>query len=119
MKVSYKLLLGGKEILIEQECENDCEVFKFLNHMQELFDNNVCEKNGKKSDKVRVNVRVDSDENEYFELVCVDPKVPDCNYAKRKFGVTKKGHNLFPKNKDSEGNWNPWVKYNKETGKEE
>lgn len=119
MRVEYSLQLGGKEVVISEDCDTDCDMFKFLYHMGELFDNCVCERNGQTSDKVKVVVRSDSEENDYYEMVCVDIENPECHYAKRKFGVNKKGGGLFPKNKDSEGNWNPWTKYNKETGKEE
>jgi len=119
MKVDYHVTLGGTQVVISKECETDTDAFKFLHHMHELYDDNVCVKNGQSSDKVRVNVRSDKDENEYYELVCYDPKNQDCHYARRVFGVNKKGGGLFPKNKDDDGNWKPWRKYNKETGKEE
>lgn len=119
MKVEYSIKLGGKDVVVSSECESDTEVFKFLHHMYELFDDCVCTRNGQTSDKVRVNVRTDKEENEYYEMVCYDPQNPECNYAKRSFGVNKKGGGLFPKNKDESGNWKPWKKYNKETGKEE
>lgn len=119
MKVDYQLTLGGKNVVISQDCDSDTDVFKFLHHMGELFDNCVCERNGESSDKVKVNVRTDNDDNEYYEMLCIDPSNKECHYARRKFGVNKKGGGLFPKNKDAEGNWKPWTKYNKETGVEE
>lgn len=119
MKVEFKTQIGGREVVISQDCEGDTDVFKFLHHMQELFDNNTCERNGESSDNVKVNVRADADDNMYYEMMCFDPSKPECHYAKRKFGVNKKGGGLFPKNRDEEGNWKPWTKYNKETGVEE
>lgn len=119
MIVQYSFKLDGKDVVISQECESDTEVFKFLHHMSEMYDNMVCERNGQTSTKVKFNVRTDEDDNEYFELVCVDPKNPECNYARRKFGANKKGGGLFPKNKDESGKWKPWTKFNKETRKEE
>ena len=119
MKVEYFVKLGEKNVVISNDCESDTDVFKFLYHMQELFDDCVCSRNGQTSNQVRVNVRVDKEENEYYEMVCHDDKKPECNFAKRTFGVNKKGGGLFPKNKDDEGNWKPWRKYNKETNKEE
>ena len=119
MKVEYFVKLGGKDVVVSEDCEADTDVFKFLHNMHELFDDNVCNRNGQSSDKVRVNVRTDKDDNEYYEIVCFDPKNAECHYARRIFGVNKKGGGLFPKNKDDDGNWKPWRKYNKETGKEE
>lgn len=119
MRVDYPVSLGGKNIVISEECESDTEVFKFLHHMDELYGNATCERAGKKSDKVRVSVRQDKDENFYFEMVCFDPSVPECHFAKRHFGVAKKGGGLFPKNKAEDGSWKPWTKFNKDTGKEE
>lgn len=119
MRIEYVVQLGGKNVVVSNDCETDTDAFKFLHHMHELFEDSVCTRNGQTSDKVRVNVRTDKDENEYYEMVCYDPSKPECNFAKRSFGVNKKGGGLFPKNKDEDGNWKPWRKYNKETGKDE
>lgn len=119
MKVEYLVKIGGREVVVSQNCDTDCDMFKFLYHMGELFDNCTCERNGQSSDKVKINVRSDSDGNSYYEMLCFDPDQPECHYAKRKFGVNKEGGGLFPKNKDAEGNWKPWTKYNKEAEKEE
>lgn len=122
MKVSFKANVGGREFTITEDCESDTDVFKFMHHMQELFDDTVCSRKvGEKpytSNQVRVNVR-EHEDNEYYEMVCWDPAVKECHHAKRVFGQHKKGGTLFPKNKDAEGNWKPWRKYNPETGKEE
>jgi hypothetical protein len=119
MRVEFSVSLGGRPIVVSEDCESDSAMFEFIHHMQELFDNSTCSRNGETSSQVRVNVRTDGDENKYYEMVCFDPRKPECHYAKRKFGVNKKGGGLFPKNKDEEGNWKPWTRYNKETGKEE
>lgn len=119
MNVVYPVMINGKDITVTQVCETDVELFKFLAHMGELFENTVCERNGQKSDKTKVQVRKDKEENEYFEMICIDPEKPECNFAKRSFGSHKKGGGLFPKNKTEDGSWKPWVKFNKETGKEE
>ena len=65
-------------------------------------------------------VRVTKDSNgrdcKYYELRCAD-----CG-AKLAFGCNQDGQNLFPKLKDKDGNYLPnggWVKWNRETGKEE
>lgn len=120
MNVSYPVTVNGKTITITKECNNDQEVFKFLHHMEELYSDMVCEREGERSDKVRFNVRTDKDDNNYFELICFDPDKPACHFAKKSYGANKgKEMSLFPKNKDSEGNWRPWRKYNKTSGKEE
>jgi hypothetical protein len=52
----------------------------------------------------------------YYELRCAD-----CG-ARLSFGSMKKGGGLFPRRKDSEGNWLPdrgWVKWNPKTEKNE
>lgn len=119
MRVEYSFVLNGRNVTVSEECESDTAAFKFLNHMDELYGNVVCEREGQVSDKVRINVRTDKEENDYYEMVCVDRDNLACHFARRKFGVNKKGGGLFPKNKDDDGNWRPWAKYNKETGKEE
>lgn len=122
MRVDYPVTLGGKNIVISKECESDTAVFKFLHHMDELYGSCVCERNGKSSDKTKISIRQTKDGDLYYEMACYDPSVPDCHFAKRHFGVIKKpedGNDLFPKNKDEDGNWKPWVKFNKETNKEE
>ena len=46
MKVEYFVKLGGKDVVVSEDCEADTDVFKFLHHMHELFDDNVCNRNG-------------------------------------------------------------------------
>ena len=119
MKVTYPAKINGKTVELSQECTNDTEAFEFIVHMEELYGDLVCRYKDKTSDKVRLQVRQNADEDKFYEVVCFDPD-PEIKFAKKRFGVKKKGDdNLFPKNKDEEGNWRPWVKYNKETGKEE
>ena len=90
------------------------DAFEELSRVQEVFGNTQCKKcNGT---DVRYQVRTDHEENKYYELVC-----NSCR-AKLAFGAHKKGGGLFPKRKDKEGNWlntNGWVKWNKDTQKEE
>ena len=119
MRVDYPVSIGGKTVVVSKECEQDTDVFKFLHHMDELFGNTTCTRNGQSSDNVRVSVRQDKEDNYYYEMVCFDPSAPECHFARRHFGANKKGGGLFPKNKDEQGNWKPWTKFNKDTGKEE
>mgnify|MGYP001188245027 FL=1 len=60
-------------------------------------------------------VRVDKEDNKYYELRC-----PDC-YAKLPFGANKKGGGLFAKRRDESGirGSNGWVIYNPQTKQEE
>jgi hypothetical protein len=56
----------------------------------------------------------ENDGNEYYELRCTD-----CG-AKMAFGANKKGGGLFPRRKDTEGNWLPdngWQRWNTKTKK--
>lgn len=119
MRVEYPAIINGKSVVFSQECSTDTDAFEFICHMEELWGDLVCKRDGDTSDKVRLQVRVNSDEDKFYEAVCYEG-TEKTKWAKKRFGVKKKGDdNLFPKNKDEEGNWKPWVKYNKDTGKEE
>ena len=75
---------------------------------QEVFEESKCGKCG--SENLKFVVRT-VDDNEYFELRCMD-----CG-AKLAFGSMKKGGGLFPKRKDGD-NWLPdngWTKWNPKT----
>jgi len=123
--------------VVVAEGETQLEVFKQLASMTEVFDNSVCQKcHNKEGHGVSFTIRKASKgkkEFEYPELVCKDGK---CR-AKLTFGQADGGV-LFPVRfergksedgttvylKDSEGKNIPrgkwgWVRYNKETGKEE
>ena len=105
MKVTYQ---EGK-LSVELECDSQKELFTQLAQFQEVFSENKCGKCG--SENLRFVVR-ENDGNEYYELRCLD-----CG-AKLAFGVMKKGGGLFPRRKDSEGNWLPdrgWTKWNPKT----
>lgn len=120
MKAEFPVVVAGKCIKVTTDVENTAELVEFIADMQELFDNTTCTRNGKSSDNVQFRVR-NVDDNKFYELVCLDND-SDLRYAKKRFGVHKKGGNLFPHSKDSEGKWLPnngWVIYNKESGKEE
>lgn len=122
MKVSYTTKDG--RLTAEFEVDTQVELFEELAAFQEIFENRTCSRviNGKTktSDNTVFRVRKDKDENKYYEMVCVDGD-PDLFLAKRAFNVhkTPKGY-LYWEVKDKEGNFKkPWVKYNKEAGKEE
>ena len=105
MKVTYQ---EGK-LSVQLECDSQKELFTQLAQFQEVVSENKCGKCG--SEKLRFVVR-ENDGNEYYELRCLD-----CG-AKLAFGVMKKGGGLFPRRKDSEGNWLPdrgWTKWNPKT----
>lgn len=119
MKVEYPAVINKKTVVISKECATDTEVFEFIVHMEELYGDLVCRRGDKSSDFVKLMVRQNADEDKFYEAVCLDGDA-ELKFAKKRFGVKKKGDdNLFPKNKDEDGNWKPWVKYNKDTGKEE
>lgn len=121
MKVEFPVLLDGREVTISEEVDSEVALFKFLSSMQEMFSHSVCERNGSVSEHVKCRVRKDDDENEYFEFYCYKGD-KDCLGAVKRFGQNKKGGGLFPKNKDKDGNWLPnngWVKWNRDTNKEE
>lgn len=96
------------------EGETVADVFRKVAEFHDVFEvANACGKCNK--DNIKFQVR-NVDDNDYFELVCLD-----C-WAKFQFGQHKKGGGLFPKRKDSEGKirgTNGWTRYNKETQKEE
>lgn len=125
MNVDYKFYVGGKEIVVSQDCKGDKDIFKFVHHMEEVFGNTNCERDGESSPHVKLSVRKATDstgkkEYEYFEMVCYDPSKPKCHFAKRQFGTPEEdAGSLFPKNKTADGKWQPWTKFDKESGKEE
>ena len=111
MKLTYTTANG--RIKAELEADTHRELFAQIAKFQEVFEESKCGKCG--SENLRFVVR-NVDDNEYFELRCMD-----CG-AKLAFGSMKKGGGLFPKRKDAEGNWLPdrgWVKWNPKTEKNE
>ena len=108
MKINYR----NEKISVEIEGETQRELFSQLAAFQEVFDETVCGKCG--SNNVKFVVRQVED-NDYYEIRC-----KDCN-AKLAFGALKKGGGLFPKRKDSDGNWLPdmgWTKWDSSAKKE-
>tara|TARA_R110002167_G_scaffold79900_2_gene220032 strand:- start:11161 stop:11487 length:327 start_codon:yes stop_codon:yes gene_type:complete len=108
MKIRYT---EGK-ISVELEGDTQKALFKQLAEFQEVFANTQCKKC--LSESTRFVVR-ENNGNEYHELRCTK-----CQ-ARLSFGANRQGGSLFPKRKD-ENEWLPdsgWVKYNKDTGKNE
>ena len=118
MKVEYTTRNGRMKVVIEGKSHAD--IIEQLASFCEVFEDLECRRNGKKSDNVRFVVR-EVDGNKFYELKCFDVD-KDLYGAKLAFGVHRTGGTLFPKRQDKDGNWLPnngWVKFNKETGKEE
>ena len=110
MKLSYTTSNG--KISVEFEGESQKDLFGQIASFQEVFEETQCGKCG--SENLKFVVRT-VDENDYYELRCLD-----CG-ARLSFGVHKKGGGLFPKRKDKD-TWLPnrgWVKWNPETQKNE
>lgn len=103
MKAKYKV---GDKLEFELDGAGQKELFKEIANIQEIFGEakcGVCE-----SENIKFVVRV-VDDNEYYELRCMD-----CG-AVLGFGQHKKGGTLFPKRKDADGNYmknNGWYKWN-------
>lgn len=111
MKIRYQDSNGSFSVELEGDTQKD--LFSNLAKFQEIFGETSCGKCG--STNLKFVVR-NVDDNEYYEIRCLD-----CG-ARLQFGCNKKGGGLFPKKKDENGNWLPdrgWVKYNKSTGKNE
>jgi hypothetical protein len=102
MKASYK---ASDKLQFEVEGEGQKEIFKELAAIQEIFAETKCGVCG--SENIKFVVRA-VDDNEYYELRCMD-----CG-AVLAFGQHKKGGTLFPKRKDEKGEYMPnrgWYKW--------
>ena len=102
MKAKYKV---GDKLEFELDGAGQKELFKEIANIQEIFGEVKCGVCG--SENIKFVVRV-VDDNEYYELRCMD-----CG-AVLGFGQHKKGGTLFPKRKDGDGNWldnKGWYKY--------
>jgi hypothetical protein len=102
MKAKYKV---GDKLEFELDGAGQKELFKEIASIQEIFGETKCGICG--SENIKFVVRV-VDDNEYYELRCMD-----CG-AILSYGQHKKGGTLFPKRKDADGKWmknNGWYKY--------
>jgi len=111
MKVSYTT--GNGRLTVELEGETQRDLFDRIGKFQEVFEESACGKCGSENLKF---ITRDVDGNVYYELRC-----SDC-FAKLAFGCHKVGGGLFPKRKDADNNRlndNGWVRWNRETNKEE
>jgi hypothetical protein len=105
MKLKYRI---GDKLEFEVEGTGQKEVFKELAIIQEIFGESKCGMCS--SENIRFIVR-NVDDNDYYELRCMD-----CG-AILSFGQHKKGGTLFPKRKDENNNLLPnrgWHKWKKE-----
>lgn len=98
MKFTFKI---NDKLSTEIEAGDQRAMFEQLAEIQEIFGINACGKCG--CTDIKFIVRVDKEQNKYYELHCINPK---CR-ARFAFGCNKKGNALFPKRKDKEGNWLP------------
>lgn len=106
MKLTVKL---NENLVVEVDGSNQREAFEELANAQEVFGNIECKKC--KKNNLKYQVRTNPDNDKFYEIVCLD-----C-FAKLSFGCTKKGSNLFPKRKDTDGKYfndGGWLKWNKE-----
>jgi hypothetical protein len=88
MKIVLKI---SDEVSIEVEGESEQDLFKSVSRAKEVFGHVKCGKCQSKADYV---TRKDSEENDWLEMVCQNPK---CR-AKLVFGSVKgKDQKLFPK----------------------
>lgn len=111
-----RTLQNGMEVEVEGKSQTD--IWDQLAEFDEVFGDTTCVAKIKgevvKSDKVRF-VKRTVDDNDYYELMCVDQGSPLFGY-KKAFGQHKKGGTLFPKRDIPEGcipglnGWHKWVK---------
>jgi hypothetical protein len=115
MKLQYQTPDGRMSVELSGDSQKD--LFKELATFQEVFQGTECSAmiDGKvvSSNKTVFRVR-EVDDNEYFEMVCLEPG-PLFLY-KKQFGQNKKGGGLFPKwptkdDKDIVLGLNGWFKY--------
>lgn len=115
----------SKNLSVQVEGDDNKAVFKGVAEAQELFSDSCC--GACKSDNIKYQVR-EVEDNQFYEIVC-----NDC-YSKLSYGHAKTGGKMYPKrmetdnkgkavkDKDGKGKSLPhkgWVKYNRETGKNE
>ena len=85
-----KAIVGSDgKVSFEIEGDNEADIFKGIARVQEVFSHDSCGACGKHNTKFVC--RLDSDENDWLEVVC-----QDCG-SKVIFGRTKKGGQIYPK----------------------
>lgn len=114
--------------------EKFTDLFEQIAACDEVFGDNAttcrAKMNGKvyESNNVVFRVRQDSEENKYYELLCLENDVAEgkLKWFKKRLGVNKKGNtNLFPKRQVPEGEipgfdgWSKYVKDNDNDGDKE
>lgn len=115
MKLEYRTADGRMKVELSGDSQRD--LFKELASFQEVFEGTECsaviDNKLHASNKTVFRVR-EVDDNEYYELVCLDPG-PLFLY-KKLLGQNKKGGGLFPKWPDKNDpdivvGLNGWFKY--------
>lgn len=103
MKVLYTTRDG--RMTFELEGDKQTDLFRQIAMVQEVFEGTVCSNGKESSDVVNFVVR-HVDDNDFYELQCVDKDKPALRYAKKKFGVHKgKDGTMFPKG--------GWIKFDR------
>lgn len=124
MKVQTKCGNG----FVMAEGETHAEIWKQLAELEEAFGESTCGKCG--SQDIRHIVRTNEGGDEFYELHCQSKDGGRFCRARLRMSVRKKEKAFYPKRKAGEndasgleqGAWLPnngWMRYNKETGKEE
>ena len=120
MQVTFKTKSGRLSIV--DEAANQKEGFEKVGALQEVFEDEPCGKCGGEDIKFQVRHVQDGKKSFiYYEKIC---RNLSCR-ARLSFGSHQEGDTLFPKRFEKDGDKtvvigkNGWVKYNKETGKDE
>lgn len=115
-----KVVFNTGTITAELEGKDQQELFEEIARFQEVFGDLECSAviDGElhTSDKVVFRVRTDSEENKYYELMCIDNG--PLRFYKKIFGCHKKGGGLFPKKQEGDNlvqGRNYWAKFVKES----
>jgi len=110
MKITYSSKNGRLKAELEGESQKD--LFEQISSFQEIFEEAKC--GACQGEDLRFVVRT-VDDNSFYELHCVSCR------SRFAFGQHKgTSGSLFPRRKDSEGNYLPkngWTKWNPETKK--
>jgi len=102
----------NNRLSVEIDASGQKDLFEELASLQEIFGVTKCGKCG--GEDLKFVVR-ENDGNKFYELHC---QKSGC-FARLAFGSHKKGDTLFPKRKDSDGQYLPdggWTRWDKEKG---